>query len=81
MLAGATYTSKISREGGRLDRLLRSGATPAAVLEEFYLAGLSRFPSAKERESLLALAGAGSKEWMEGVVWAIISSREFAHNH
>src|SRR5229473_1864763 len=55
MLAGETYTSKISREGGRLAKMLSSGASNDAVLEEFYLAALTRQPTANEKQSLLKL--------------------------
>ena len=84
MIAGETYTSKISREGGRLEKMLSSGASDEAILGEFYMAALSRQPTATEKRSLLQLLtdhSARRQSELEGLVWAIISSREFAYNH
>lgn len=84
MWAGPTYTSKISKEEGRLDRLLKNGASTEEIIEDFYLAALTRFPTAKERADLLEFMGKRSsrrKETLKGFVWAVISSREFAYNH
>ena len=83
MIAGETYTSKISRRG-RLAKMLSSGASDEAVLEEFYMAALCRAPTAIEKRSLLqVLADHPDRRQseMEGLVWAIISSREFTYNH
>ena len=84
MIAGETYTSKISREGGRLAKMLSSGASDEAILGEFYMAALSRQPAATEKRSLLQLLTDHPdrrQSELEGLVWAIISSREFAYNH
>lgn len=84
MWAGPTYTSKISQEGGRLDRLLKSGASDESIIEEFYLAGLTRWPTLEERADLLEFIQqrpSRRQETLEGFVWAVISSREFAYNH
>lgn len=84
MLAGTTYTSKISREDGRLAKMLAGGASNDAILEEFYLAALTRQPTAAEKQSLLKLVAdrpAQRQSLLEGLVWAIISSREFTYNH
>ena len=53
MLAGSAYTSKISAEGGRLSQLLKNGTPDEQVLEEFYLAALTRFPTPQEKAKLL----------------------------
>ena len=84
MLAGPTYTSKISREGGRLDRLVKKGASDEQIIEEFYLAALTRLSTPREKAELLKFLDQRSsrrQETLAGLVWAIISSREFAYNH
>jgi hypothetical protein len=83
MLAGSTYTSDLAGAGGRIDHSLRSGASNRQVIEEFYLAALSRFPTVQEQSEI--------EEWMTGqpsrrealqdLAWSIITSREFAYNH
>jgi hypothetical protein len=81
--AGSTYTSKISKEGGRVDGLLKSGASNQQVLEQVYLAAFSRFPTADERRDLekMILRRSPRRKAIEALVWAVISSREFASNH
>ena len=84
-LAGTTYTEKLSSAGGRIDRLLASGASDHEIVEEFYLAALSRFPTEEELATLeAALAAEGKKgsrrEAIEDFVWALLNSQEFV-NH
>ena len=82
MLVGATFNQKLSKEGGRLQRLLKSGASGPEIIQEFYLAALSRYPTEKE------LAGHEEKfrerprpEVAEDLLWALLTSREFSENH
>jgi len=84
MFAGPAYTSKISEPGGRLDQLLKNGATNGEILDEFYLAALARFPTAREKARLLDFLNQRSalrRQTLERLVWAIMNSREFAYNH
>ena len=83
MLAGPTYTDRLSQEGSRVDRLLKSGKEDSQIIEEFYLAALSRFPNPQEESALRKeIDGRPSRQRaIESLAWALISSREFAHNH
>lgn len=83
MLAGPTYTDKLSGKGGRIDRLLRSAATDSEIVEEFYLAALSRFPTPEETSQLADMVQAwpSRKQALEDLLWGVIASREFAYNH
>ena len=83
LLVGKTYTSKLSQEGGRIDRLLKGGASDSQIIEDFYLAALSRFPTAEEQARLQkAIAERPPRrEALEDLLWGIVSSREFAYNH
>jgi hypothetical protein len=84
MLAGSTYTAKITADGGRLTQLIKHGASNEKILEEFYLAALTRLPTSEEKTDLLAFLAKGSlprQEKLARLVWAVISSREFAYNH
>ena len=83
ILAGSTYTSKLARTGGRIDRLLANGASSRQVIEELYLAALSRYPTERERtevEEWIAQRPS-SREPLEDLAWSLISSREFSYNH
>ena len=83
MLAGPAYTDKLSGKGGRIDRLLRSAATDREIVEEFYLAALSRFPTPEETGQLVGMIGSwpSRKQALEDLLWGVIASREFAYNH
>ncbi|MBM3774372.1 MAG: DUF1553 domain-containing protein, partial [Acidobacteria bacterium] len=81
-LAGATYNEKISKKGGRLDRLLEAGIADRDLIEEFYLAALSRFPTERELAGhMKLLRERPRREVAEDLVWALLSSREFSENH
>jgi hypothetical protein len=84
MFAGPTYTNKISQKGGRLDQLIEKGASDEEIIVEFYLAALSRLPEQDEKQELLRVLGQRSArraETLDRLIWAILSSREFAYNH
>lgn len=82
MLTGETFTEKISRKGGRVDRLLASDAADRDIIVELYLLALSRFPTAKELLRLEAMIlERERREAFESLTWALVSSRQFAHRH
>ncbi len=83
MLAGSSYVSKIAREGGRLDRLLKKNVSNGEIIEAFYLAALSRVPTQEEQVELEEKISqrVSRREALEDFVWAVISSREFAYRH
>ena len=83
MLADATYTEKISRAGGRLDRLLNRDASQEEIVEELFLSALSHFPTEEEVSRVRSVISQQSsrREGFEDLMWALITSREFAFNH
>jgi hypothetical protein len=68
---------------GRLPKLLAEKKTDGEVIEELFLATLSRTPD--ERERTAALAHVADKKdrtkAFAGVLWALINTREFILNH
>lgn len=56
---------------------VKPGAKPAQVIEELYLATLSRRPTADELTRLTAFVGSGSADAYGDVLWAILNSSEF----
>ena len=83
ILVGSTYSRKLGRPGARLEALLNSRASDREAIDELYLAAFSRFPSEEERSRLAALVQSHPQrgEALEDLLWALISSREFAENH
>ena len=84
MMTGPAYNAKISSENGRLSGLVNQNAPDEQILDEFYLAALTRFPTAEEKSELLKFLAQRSsrrQETLAGLVWAALNSREFAYNH
>ena len=82
---GDTYTAKLTQAGGRLDKLLRRKDSDGPIIEQLYLAALSRLPTARERAELeAALARANKSQRRQAfadLTWGLFTSREFAYNH
>jgi Protein of unknown function (DUF1553)/Protein of unknown function (DUF1549) len=85
---GTTLNDKLHAPGNRLEKLLklrREGMSSAALVDEIYLACLSRYPTENERRPLLALlpppGSPAEAEIVEDVFWGLMSSREFLFNH
>ena len=55
------------------------------LVEQAYLTGLSRYPTATEKEQMLNLLDQAEekqrREVVEDVYWALLSSKEFLFNH
>jgi hypothetical protein len=63
--------------------LIKNKTTDDAIVEELYLAALSRLPRADERSAVLSYIERHQDKrpaW-EDVVWALLNSKEFLFNH
>lgn len=83
-LANGTYLhDKIVRERGRVDRLASGKGTPDAIIDELYLATLSRLPRADERRTVKELLASAPrpKEGYQDLLWTLINCTEFQFNH
>ncbi len=83
---GSTLNEKLRAPGNRSEKLLklrRQGMSDAAMVDEIYLACLSRYPTKTERDALLALLPepGHEAETVEDFFWGLMSSREFLFNH
>jgi hypothetical protein len=67
--------------GSRVQKLLQSGKTDAELLDELFLAALSRLPMANEREVALQLMEKDRKDAAEKIQWALLNTTEFLLNH
>ena len=67
----------------RIDLLIKRGANDREVIEEFWLAALSRMPSEAESAAVVVMIHErpSHTEALEDFVWGLIGSREFAYNH
>ncbi|MEP7361767.1 MAG: DUF1549 and DUF1553 domain-containing protein [Acidobacteriota bacterium] len=83
VLAGASYSERLSAPQGRLARLIAANTPDVAIFEEFYLAALGRVPDAEEIQDLKRILAErpDRQTGLREFVWALISSREFVENH
>jgi hypothetical protein len=83
LLAGPAYNAKITKEGGRISRLVRTDASDRQIIQELYLAAFTRFPTPEEQAELdeLIRRQPSRMQAFEDLTWGIITSREFAYNH
>jgi hypothetical protein len=78
---------KMRNGSGRLMTLLKDTKGDDAVIDELFLATLSRLPSEKQRERVkTTLANSDKKketreEIFRDLFWALLNSKEFAFNH
>jgi hypothetical protein len=76
--------SKLTNPEGRAARLAASGLPVDAMVEELYLATVSRYPVENEREvcrQAFARAAESPREAVEDILWALVNSAEFVFNH
>ncbi len=83
LMTDKAVLDKISAPTGRLQTLLKSKLTDEQILDELFLATLSRLPNAGDRELFSEYkAQARSRTALfNDVVWALINTREFILNH
>jgi hypothetical protein len=82
LMNGSTISDAIIDKNGRLSKLVAGTTDDRKVIEELYLATMSRFPTKVESEMALKHI-TKSKDRLEGaqdVMWALISSPAFLFN-
>jgi hypothetical protein len=83
MIGGDTAHRKVTSTGSYVRLALGQFADDGALVEEFYLRTLTRFPDAEE----LAAArnairkAANRQQGAEDVLWALLNTKEFLYNH
>jgi hypothetical protein len=82
---GDTILGKLASKEGKVESLLASGVPNYRIIEELYLAALSRYPTDEEVAKLLGVLhetpAAERRVAVEDMFWAVMSSREFMFNH
>jgi hypothetical protein len=74
---------KLADPKGRLGLLMEAKKTDAEMIEDLYMATLSRGPTAQEQETVRRLLAAvpSRKEGFEDLLWTLLNSAEFVFNH
>jgi hypothetical protein len=83
LLNGDFLNRKIAAPTGRIEKLLQAKTPLPQIIEDLYLATLSRPPKPEEltkAQGWIASA-ATPKEGAQDLLWALLNSREFLFNH
>jgi hypothetical protein len=83
LMTDATLMGKINSPTGRLQSLLKSKRSDDEILEELFLATLSRRPTEADRKSFADYRRtvADRRTLFTDTLWALINTREFILNH
>lgn len=83
LLSSDVLESRLASPTGRIALLVKSGKTNDQIVEELFLATLSRLPSARERSIALAsVSNAASRQaWAQDLLWTLLNTKEFLFNH
>ncbi|HUY92907.1 MAG TPA: DUF1549 and DUF1553 domain-containing protein [Pirellulales bacterium] len=81
---GDSLNDKLQAKGNWIEKLLAAGTPDDKLIENVYLAALSRFPTDEEKQKLMAALaepGQDKRQLVEDLFWSVLSSREFLFNH
>ncbi len=80
LLSGEDVNRKVASPAGRIAALLKQGKNDSEVVDNLYLASLSRMPQPKEKKIALAAFArtASKKQAAEDLLWALLNTQEFA---
>ena len=83
LINGKTIDEKVASEKGRLARILKIKTPDANIIDELYLASLSRPPTSGERDRAAKLVATAptQKEGFEDLLWTLLNCTEFVFNH
>jgi hypothetical protein len=82
LLNSPDIAERIQSSAGRARVLVAAGRSPRELIDELYLATLSRYPTADEQALLLPeFVGGDRRTAAEDTLWALLNTREFLYNH
>ena len=80
LVNGKTISDAVADPKGRVAKLVLSGKSDEAMVEELYLASLSRPPSAEERQRGVKYLTNGAKaSRAQDLLWALLNSKAFLY--
>jgi hypothetical protein len=79
LITGEMLNDMLARKDNRLGKVLAAGKPDREIVEEFYLAALSRPPTGREAAAAEALLHRGKdrRAALEDLVWGLVNAKEF----
>jgi hypothetical protein len=87
LVNGKTISDAVADFEGRVTKAILAGRSDRELVDELYLASLSRLPSAEETAGALKYlqptghSGRGRGERAQDLLWALVNSKAFLYNH
>jgi hypothetical protein len=75
---------KVRARQGAARQLAHTGKAPREIIDELYLGTLSRYPTEKERATMLKVFDEAKDDrqgTVEDILWALLNTRGFVYNH
>jgi hypothetical protein len=80
LVNGRTISDAVADPKGRVATLVLSGRSDEAIVDELYLAALSRLPTQQERQRAITyLSGTGKASRVQDLLWALVNSKAFLY--
>ena len=80
LVNGATISDAVADVTGRVAKLVLSGKSDEAIVDELYLAALSRLPTQEERQrGVTYLSNAARAGRAQDLLWALLNSKAFLY--
>lgn len=82
LVNGTTISDAVADPKGRVAKLVLAGKADQAIVEDLYLATLSRFPSKREADNgIKYLAGGARATRAQDLLWALLNSKGFLYSY
>jgi hypothetical protein len=83
LLNGDALNKKLAASTARIETLFKNQTPLPAMVDDLYLATISRLPNPAERDEAQCWIGkaATPKEGAQDLLWVLLNSREFLFNH
>ena len=80
LVNGRTISDAVADSKGRVAKLILSGRSDAAIVEDLYLAALSRLPAPEESDrGVKYLSGGAKASRAQDLLWALLNSKGFLY--
>ena len=82
LVNGRTLSDAVADPKGRVAQLILNGMSDEAMVDELYLAALSRLPTPEERRRGFMYLSTGAKaSRAQDLLWALVNSKAFLYIH